>query len=191
MNRLDQKGVTLMELMITLAIVAITAAISIPMYINDLPRQRVKGAAQGVLTDLRLSRARAVANNAPYLLCFSGSSYTLVSGGLVSSTNCTGGGMIEEKKVDFNTDFNGVEFGVQTGVANCPGSGSTSNAVGFVDSIARFNRLGASVDGSGTLFNGVVYLKNPKDAKKSAYCIQVDGMTGRGKLYRWIQGEWQ
>lgn len=183
MNLISTRGLTLTELMIVLAIIIITAAIAIPTYIAELPRQRLKAVAQGMLADLRLARARAVANNQPYLLCFdSTTTYKLASGSL-STTNCTP--LAPEKTVDFKKNYKGVQFGVGNTTLACPDMASMI-PINFVNDIARFNNRGSSVDGSGALLlNGGVYLTNTQDPNRGTYCVHVEGTTGRAKLYRW------
>jgi len=183
MNLRDIKGVTLTELMIVLSIIAITAAIVIPMYTADLPRQKAKAAAQQMLTDLRLARARAVANNQAYLICFNTDGYTLTpqAGG---PTDCDAAAANLRKTVDFIKSFSGVKFQVGTIGGACPGM-TTTQAIAFPSEVARFTRLGSSVDGSDNSVDGVVYLTNTQDPKQQTYCVQVEGTTGRAKLYRW------
>lgn len=53
MRRMDQKGFTLMELMVVIVIVAILAAVAVPLYINyvkDAQRTEAKGAIGAVIT---------------------------------------------------------------------------------------------------------------------------------------------
>ncbi len=53
MRRTDQKGFTLMELMVVIVIVAILAAVAVPLYINyvkDAQRTEAKGAIGAVIT---------------------------------------------------------------------------------------------------------------------------------------------
>ena len=59
-----QHGVTMIELMITIAIVAILAAIALPSFSGTFERQRLRFAVETVVLDLRLARTTAVAQGA-------------------------------------------------------------------------------------------------------------------------------
>ncbi len=185
----NTKGMSLTELMVVLAIVAITAAIAIPMYISDLPRQKAKAAAQGVMMDLRLARAKAVAGNQVYLVCFdSTTSYKLGTETLGSTMDC--GAITVEKTVDFTKSYKGVQFGVGNSGSNVCEGATNTNAIYFPSNTARFNNRGSSVDGSNAFWGGgAVYLTNTQDSRQQTYCVQVDGTTGRAKLWRWDTGD--
>jgi prepilin-type N-terminal cleavage/methylation domain-containing protein len=189
-KRMSEKGMTLTELMVVLSIIIITSAIAIPMYISDLPRQKAKAVAQGLLGDLRTARAKAVANNASYLVCFNqaGQSYTLRPEIDPAIMDCTAAPA--EKTVDFKQNFNGVQFNIGPADQVCTGASST-DPVDFVLNTARFNRLGSSVDGGNNFWSGAVYVMNINDSKQQVYCAQVEGSSGRAKLYKWDNAQWK
>jgi prepilin-type N-terminal cleavage/methylation domain-containing protein len=62
-------GLTLIELLLTIAVLGILAAILIPQFTADLP-ERLNGGAQVVSVDLDYARSLAVANNSSYRLTF-------------------------------------------------------------------------------------------------------------------------
>ena len=56
-------GFTLMELMVAIAIIAITASIAIPNIIGWLPTHRLASASRAILSVLQQARLRAVKEN--------------------------------------------------------------------------------------------------------------------------------
>ncbi len=63
MNKLCQEGITLVELMIALAIIAILTSISLPHLGDFLARQKVRGATETVHTYLQFAKSEAIRNN--------------------------------------------------------------------------------------------------------------------------------
>jgi prepilin-type N-terminal cleavage/methylation domain-containing protein len=63
------RGFTLIEVLLTIAILAIVAAAIIPQLSSDLP-ERLDAAAQVVVADLEYARSLAVANNSTYGVTF-------------------------------------------------------------------------------------------------------------------------
>src|SRR4029078_3589521 len=64
-----RSAVTLIELLLTLAVMSILAAILIPQLSGDLP-ERLNAGAQVIVADLDYGRSLAVTNNTSYLLTF-------------------------------------------------------------------------------------------------------------------------
>lgn len=58
-----QQGVTLTEVLVTVAIIGIIAAIAIPSYQDYIARERLVGAAQAIYSQAILARRQAVSNN--------------------------------------------------------------------------------------------------------------------------------
>lgn len=61
----DQKGFTLIEAMVVVALVAILAALAMPSFNGTIANQRVKSAAHELQTLLQFARAEAVYKRAP------------------------------------------------------------------------------------------------------------------------------
>ena len=59
----SRKGFTLTELTVTLSILSIMTAISIPSYLSWLPRHRLQTSARQIYDDLNLAKIRAVKDN--------------------------------------------------------------------------------------------------------------------------------
>jgi prepilin-type N-terminal cleavage/methylation domain-containing protein len=188
---LKEAGVTLTELMVVLAIIAVASAIAAPMFISSLPHKRLKSATMDLVTDLRNARSLAVSDNTPYFLCWtSDTTYQIDKVEDPPSTaDCGDDNTPTKKTVDFKNQYRGVQFGYKAGVTACgQSSGSVSDAFKFTGDRATFNSHGAAVNGpdSATVeIGGALYLTNTEDSDQETYCIEVEGTTGRAKAYRW------
>ena len=63
-------GFTLMEMMIVIAIIGITAAIAIPNVISYLPKHRLNGGARDVYSAMQYARLKAVKERTPVSINF-------------------------------------------------------------------------------------------------------------------------
>jgi len=73
----NRAGFTVAELMTTVAVMGILTAAAVPMFLNTLPGLRLSDAARQVATDLQQLRMKAIAQNIPYQITFSTSTYVL------------------------------------------------------------------------------------------------------------------
>jgi prepilin-type N-terminal cleavage/methylation domain-containing protein len=73
----DNRGFTLIELMAAVGIASILMAIAVPNFLSTLPRLRLADAARQVATDLQQVRMKAIAQNIPYQISFSTTTYVL------------------------------------------------------------------------------------------------------------------
>jgi type IV fimbrial biogenesis protein FimT len=67
---MDKKGFTLVEVAVTLSILSIMAAISIPTYISWLPKHRLITSARQIYDDLNLAKMEAVKRNTDVCIKF-------------------------------------------------------------------------------------------------------------------------
>lgn len=77
----DQKGFTLIELMVTISIVTFLAMVGVGTFSGSLPRYRLNATARDLVSDMRFARQLAATNNWQYAIqFFSPTSYNIVSG---------------------------------------------------------------------------------------------------------------
>ena len=83
-----RNGFTFIEIIVSLAIIAILAAIAIPNWSTLLPNYALNSASRQVQSELHRLKSRAVAENANFRLVFSGTSYSIqkYSGGSYTAT---------------------------------------------------------------------------------------------------------
>jgi prepilin-type N-terminal cleavage/methylation domain-containing protein len=75
--KMNKRGVTLIELVIVFAIIAIGAVLMVPNMGAWLPNYRLRSATRDIVSTMRVAQMRAVSNNADYQVSIAGGSYTL------------------------------------------------------------------------------------------------------------------
>jgi type IV fimbrial biogenesis protein FimT len=69
-----QRGITLLEILIAIAIVAILAAVAVPSYVDFVNRSRLASAAEAVYSHLQYARSEVVAKNRDVYLRYANAS---------------------------------------------------------------------------------------------------------------------
>lgn len=168
----SSRGFTLIELMVTIAVLAILLTLAAPSFNDFFQRYRLRGAADDVVTLMAMARSEAIARNRNVAIVFSGTGEAWCVGGaaaaepaapgeLVTSVptcNCSGdctiGGRVMESQ--------GANYrGVTMAAAPSP----------FV-----FNRLNGTVD---PLTAATTTFKSPNG--KYSLAVEVSPL-GRGRL---------
>jgi len=134
MNRSQSAGFTLIELMIVITITAILTALAVPSFSVTLDNQRISGAAEAVLSDLRWARAEAIKRNKKVRVTFTSGSnweYTIDTYPLATSDG------VLPKKVD-GSDFPSTElpaaFGSLLYTTFDPVRGTANNGTATIES---------------------------------------------------------
>jgi type IV fimbrial biogenesis protein FimT len=80
MKKPNQKGFSLLELMVTLSIVAIVMAIAVPNMSQFIKNDRLTSYTNALISDLMLGRGKAVQRNQPVIVCASDDQATCTGG---------------------------------------------------------------------------------------------------------------
>ena len=156
-NRKDDRGFTLLQLIIIVGILGVLASIAIPQYSNWMPEYRLKSAARDLYSNMQLARLMAIKANKSYRLVFT----TAGNGSYVVRRP---DGTIE-KRIDFRDyDSSGaIGYGGGNAIKNATRSGGPlpNDGISFHYNKATFNSRG-------TGSSGYVYLEN---SRGTAYAI--------------------
>lgn len=139
MRMRSNNGFTLIELMVTIAIMAIIAVIAAPALQGFVDKTRLKGATDRLYADMQFARSEAVKRNSNVSISFSTGSnwcYGIHAGG---ACNCSTANSCNIKTVS-HSEFNGITLDSATFTS----SATTFNPVLGTLSVAGLARLGSS-----------------------------------------------
>jgi len=164
-----KRGLTIVELMIAMAIMAVAMAIAIPTYNRTIkPTADLKGAARQVYSDIQLARLRAVSNNIPCGLDFDSTADDYIVFQDADGSFQYEAGETIVKRVQFAAGYGYAEVSFDANWGG--GDGVTFSAGGVVNAFCFSTRGLPSSSGS-------VYLKNQKDTPEGRMIV-VRAMGG-------------
>jgi len=148
----SDKGFSLVEVLIVLAIMLVFTGTALPNFINLSSRARLKSAARDVVSNMQRARASAIRDRNSWALHFDTATgtYRILSGSGGDGTWTDG----NETVVDTVAlaDTNGVSFGSGHGARPDEPSADLSDGVSFSNNVVVFSPDGTSA-------SGTVYLK--------------------------------
>jgi prepilin-type N-terminal cleavage/methylation domain-containing protein len=154
MNCKDKRGVTLIELVVVIAIIAIGAVLLAPNIGAWLPNYRLRSATQEVVSLLRTAQMKAISTNREYQVSFNPGAGSFILQYHNSGTDWPNEG--ETQTLPKGITISGISF------PSCPAPANSNNC-------AQFNPNSTSSTGS-------ITLRNTKGTEKR---ISLTTSTGR------------
>jgi type IV fimbrial biogenesis protein FimT len=178
--RRNEKGFTLVELMIVVAIVGAMSIMAFPTFSGWIARARLRDAARTVYSDMQLARIRAIESGGRWRVFFTPDegTYTVVDPGpdMILDTEDD-----IEKTVNIFETRKGIVFGTDQGsipdAADPPDDG-----VSFTGERVEFLPMGRANKG------GTVYLKNERG---ETFAVVLSFNNARLRLIRNYGGGWE
>jgi len=183
---MKKDGFTLIELIVTIAVLGIMTAIAIPGFSRWLPNQRLKVAARDLFSNMQLAKMGAVRDNADWAVVFDtvASRYLICSDAGDGNWTTLGDNSIE-KTVNFS-NYEGVNYGHGNATTNATQGGGafTGDNVSYStpDNVTIFTSRGMVSN------LGYVYLSN---SQGSSYTVGTPTIAGVILMKKWTGTAWE
>jgi prepilin-type N-terminal cleavage/methylation domain-containing protein len=143
MMKMNRKGITLIELVIVMAIIAIGAVLVMPNIGAWIPTYRLKGVTRDIISTMRVAQMKAISSNKTYQVTFDpvGNNYILQyqgSGGLVND----GVAQTLPSGVQFVTTFGGNTASFYSDSSATGGTITVTNTKGSQKTITLWGTTG-------------------------------------------------
>jgi prepilin-type N-terminal cleavage/methylation domain-containing protein len=178
-----QKGFSLLELLITIAIMGIAAGIAIPDLIRFMDNYRVKKAANQLYSDMQYTKFNAIKQNQDWAIVFDSSAGKYY---VCSEKGGDNSWAIAQNTIEKEVELPG-EGGVKYGHGSATKDATVSGGTSFSTDDITFGNNYATFNGLGSGNAGYVYLENKHD---TTYAVGKES-TGFITIKKWNGSDWE
>lgn len=143
---MGRKGVTLVELIVVMVIIAIAAALTVPGLGVWLPQYRLRSAARDIVSTMRTAQMKAVSSNTEYRVSF-----------------------------DVNNKTYVIQYQTTAGMVNEGSAQGLPTGIQFTQAIFSGDVAYAVFNPNSTSSAGRVTVRNPKGSTKSVVLLGATG----------------
>ncbi len=153
MFRFKQKGFSLVELMITVAVIGITAAVAIPSYRAWIQNTKVRTAAESILNGIQKARSEALMRNTQVRFTLGANSAWTV-GCVTTIADLDGDGVADcPAIIDTRANTEGGTAAAVTTVLPGGATNATFNNLGIITGVNQLTQVAVSFAGANRNLN--------------------------------------
>ena len=168
-----EAGITLIELCVVMAIIAIMAVFMVPSIGEWVQNYRIKQAARNVASDLQAAKMQAINIHKYCTVVFNANGYVIFPDYNNNMVLDTGSETTDiYKTVVFSTEYKTVNFDTS---APTTGTDSINDGITFTNNTIAFDSRGLPRDTNGSYTGGIVYLVNTKNNKYRSITVSNAG----------------
>lgn len=183
-----ERGFSLIELLVTIALMSILTAIAIPALLSVRPAWNVNSTARGIMMDMQLARVKAISKNRQHWVRFGYPAANQYS--IWEDTNANGTWQTPGDSLIMTVDLpSGIQFGSAGGIAGPGGSAIDADGINFgLDNAVSFKRTGEADTGTVYLVPTEDVANNRTDRIRAVRILY--GVTGYIKAYKYTGSAW-